>query len=171
MEQQLKYQNSTKSDTIIIDLERLKKDTWTEQEYENARLIIDFVQNLMNNHDFAYIKQTYGNHPYTQHNQTMVDGLKGVLGVVSGFAKRYPDYTYDVKHVYVDGPFVTLHSHATIDKKHRGNPQKGLNIMDIWKVEDGIIHEHWDAVQPINGSMRFLFWMSGGKFKNDNTYF
>ncbi|MEL6593501.1 MAG: nuclear transport factor 2 family protein, partial [Bacteroidota bacterium] len=61
-----------------------------------------------------------------------------VLEVVSGFAKRYPDYTYDVKHVYVDGPFVTLHSHATIDKKHRGNPQKGLNIMDIWKVENGV---------------------------------
>ena len=101
----------------------------------------------------------------------MVDGLEGVLEVVSSFAKRYPDYTYDVKHIYVDGDYVTLHSHATNKKKHRGNPQKGLNIMDTWKVENGELTEHWDAVQPIHGSMRFLFWMIGGKFRNKNTYF
>ena len=156
---------------IKIDLDRLKKDTWSAQEYENAVIVTDFVQNLMNNHDFDYIKKKYGNNHYKQHNQSMVDGLTGVLQVVSNFAKRYPDYTYDVKHVYVDGPFVTFHSHATNNKKHRGNPQKGLNIMDIWKVEDGKITEHWDAVQPIHGAMRFLFWMIGGKFRNKNTYF
>ncbi len=76
-----------------------------------------------------------------------------------------------VKHLYVDVPYVTVHSHATNKKNHRGNPQKGLNIMDIWKVENGLITEHWDAVQPIHGSMRFLFWMIGGKFRNKNTYF
>lgn len=157
--------------TIKIDLDNLKKDTWSEQEYENAVVVVDFVQNIMNNHDFDYIKKKYGNHKYRQHNQSMVDGLAGVLEVVSSFAKKYPDYTYDVKHLYVDGPFVTVHSHATTHKKHRGNPQKGMNIMDIWKVENGEITEHWDAVQPIHGSMRFLFWMIGGKFKNSNTYF
>lgn len=157
--------------TIKIDLEELKKKTWTDQEFANAVVVIDFVQNLMNDHNFDYISEKYGSHKYTQHNQSMEDGLSGVLQVVSGFAKRFPDYTYDVKHVYVDGPYVTLHSHATNNRKHRGNPQKGLNIMDTWKVENGEIMEHWDAVQPIHGSMRFLFWMIGGKFRNRNTYF
>lgn len=157
--------------TIQIDLDRLKKDNWSAAEYQNAKIVVDFVQHIMNNHDFEYIQQAYGSHRYKQHNQSMVDGPKGVLKVVSGLAKRYPAYTYEVKHIYVDGAFVTLHSHATINKKHRGNPQKGLNIMDIWKVEDGEITEHWDAVQPINGALRFLFWMNGGKFRNANTYF
>ena len=31
--------------------------------------------------------------------------------------------------------------------------------MDTWKVENGKITEHWDAVQPIDGFMRFYFWM------------
>lgn len=156
---------------LKIDLEKLRKPTWTEEEYKNAEVVCDFVQHLMNDHDFGYIEENYGNHPYKQHNQSMTDGLKGVLQVVSSFAKKYPDYTYDVKHIYVDGPFVTVHSHATNNRKHRGNPQKGLNIMDVWKVEDGVIKEHWDAVQPIHGAMRFLFWMIGGKFRNKNTYF
>ena len=158
-------------ETIKVDLEQFKSPRWTEEEQRNAAIVTDFIQHLMNDHDFKYIKETYGSHPYKQHNQSMVDGLTGVLEVVSSFAKRYPDYTYDVKHMYVDGPFVTVHSHATNNKKHRGNPRKGLNIMDIWKVENGQIQEHWDAVQPIHGPMRFLFWMIGGKFRNGNTYF
>lgn len=158
-------------DTLRVDLDKLRKPNWSEEEHKNAELIQDFIQNLMNDHNFDYIREKFGNHPYKQHNQSMVDGIKGVLEVVSSFAKRYPDYTYDVKHFYVDGPYVTVHSHATNNKKHRGNPQKGLNIMDIWKVENGIIQEHWDAVQPIHGPMRFLFWMIGGKFRNKNTYF
>ncbi len=158
-------------ETLKINLDQLKKSNWTEQETKNAEIVVDFVQNIMNNHDFDYIKKKYGSHRYRQHNQSMVDGLTGVLQVVSNFAKRYPDYAYDVKHIYVDGSFVTLHSHATNNKKHRGNPKKGLNIMDTWKVENGELTEHWDAVQPIHGAMRFLFWMIGGKFKNNNTYF
>ncbi|MEM9050959.1 MAG: ester cyclase [Bacteroidota bacterium] len=156
---------------LKIELSKLRKPTWTDEEFSNAEIVVDFVQKLMNDHDFEYVKNQFGGNPYKQHNQSMIDGIKGVLEVVSNFAKQYPDYTYDVKHIYVDGPFVTLHSHATNNIKHRGNPQKGLNIMDIWKVENGEIVEHWDAVQPIHGSMRFLFWMIGGKFKNKNTYF
>ena len=158
-------------ETFEINLERFKKETWTEQELQNATVVVDFVQNLMNDHNFDYLKEKYGSHRYEQHNQSMTDGLTGVIDVVSNFAKRYPDYAYDVRHMYVDGSSVILHSHATNNRKHRGNPKKGMNIMDVWKVEDGEITEHWDAVQPIHGSMRFLFWMIGGKFRNNNTYF
>lgn len=158
-------------ETLKVDLEQLKKANWTEQELENAAIVQDFVQHLMNDHDFDYIQKNYGHHPYKQHNQSMVDGLTGVLKVVSDFAKRYPAYTYDVKHMYADGEYITIHSHVTNNVKHRGNPKKGLNIMDIWRVENGIITEHWDAVQPIHWSMRLLFLMIGGKFRNSNTYF
>jgi len=158
-------------DTLKINFEELKRDTWTKEETNNAEVVVDFIQNIMNNHDFDYIRKTFGTHKYKQHNQSMIDGLEGVLEVISGFAKKYPDYMYDVKHIYADGAFITVHSHATNNRKHRGNSKKGLNIMDVWKVENGEITEHWDAVQPIHGSMRFLFWMIGGKFKNKNTYF
>ncbi|RNC85894.1 MAG: polyketide cyclase [Balneola sp.] len=157
--------------TQQIDLSSFRKDYWTEEEYQNAELVVDFVQNIMNNHNFDYVKEKFGSHRYKQHNQTMTDGLEGVLKTVSDFTKNFPDFMYDVKHIYVDGPSVILHSHATADKNHRGNPQKGLNIMDIWKVEDGEILEHWDAVQPIHTFMRFYALISGGKFKNENTYF
>ena len=158
-------------DKLQVNLTALQKDHWSEEQLKNAKIVSDFVQHLMNDHNFELVREKYGKDPYKQHNQTMTDGLEGVLGFVSNFVKRFPDYGYDVKHIYVDGSFVTLHSHVTTKAKHRGNPKKGLNIMDIWRVEHGAIVEHWDSVQPIHGSLRFLFWMIGGKFQNTNTYF
>ena len=43
------------ADKLVIDLQSLQKPGWTEQELANATLITDFVQNLMNNHNFDYI--------------------------------------------------------------------------------------------------------------------
>ena len=154
--------------TIQINYDRLKKDSWSAQESENVKLIIDFVQNLMNNHDFEYVSKTFGNKVYTQHNRSIPDGMDALIQYVQTFAKSNPDYCYDVKHIYADGEFVIFHSQATIKAKHRGNDAKGLNIMDVWQVRDGQIAQHWDALQPMDGFMRFYNLMTGGKVRNNN---
>ena len=156
---------------LKIELESLKKDNWSEQELENVNLVVDFVQHIMNNHDFDYILEKHGDTPYVQHNRTMPDGINGVVGTVKQFSKRFPDFTYDVKHILADGDYVMLHSHATINKKHRGNDKKGLNIKDTWKIENGKIVEHWDAVESIDSFMRFYGFLTGGAVRNTNGVF
>ncbi|MEM7033597.1 MAG: nuclear transport factor 2 family protein [Chloroflexota bacterium] len=155
-------------DIINIDFDSLKKDSWSDQEMENAKLLVDFVQHLMNNHDFDHVMNTFNNDAYIQHNRNLPEGIAGVVGVVKQFAKRYPDYTYDVKHILADGDYVSFHSHATINKKDRGNDKKGLNIKDTWKIKDGKIVEHWDAIQPMDGFMRFYTLLTGGTIRNGN---
>lgn len=156
---------------IQIDLETLKRPNWSEVELNNAQVVRDFVQQLMNNHDFKYVEENFGKNPYKQHNRSMTDGISGVLNTIKDLVKRYPDYTYDVKHMSVDGDYVIIQSHVTLNKKDRGNPNKGLNIKDTWRVENGKLVEHWDAIQPIDGFMRFYALMTGGKVANNNTLF
>ena len=158
-------------DTLEINFESLKKENWSNAELKNAELITEFVQHLMNNHDFDLIRQKYNDGSYTQHNRVIPDGIEGVVGFVQQFAKRYPEYTYDVKHIFADGDYVIFHSHATIRKKDRGNDKKGFNVIDTWKIRDGKIVEHWDAVQPIDGFMRFYIWLTGGNVRNSNGVF
>lgn len=158
-------------DIIQIDLDSLKKEHWSAAELDNAKLVTDFVQHLMNDHDFDYIMNTFSDAAYVQHNRGIPDGLTGVVEFVKRFAKRFPEYTYDVKHMYADGDFITIHSHATMKKKDRGNDQKGFNIIDTWKIKDGKLVEHWDAVQPIDGFMRFYIWLTGGSIRNSNGVF
>lgn len=155
-------------DTIKIDFDKLKKDSWSEGETKNVQLIISFVQQLMNDHNFDNVLKEFGNSYYTQHNRNIPDGMEALVQYVKDFVKRYPDYTYDVKHVYADGDFVIFHSQITTKKKDRGNDHKGINVSDTWRIENGLIVEHWDSLQAMSGFLRFFFWLIGGKIANKN---
>ena len=158
-------------DTIQIDLAALQKANWTEQEQKNAEVITDFVQNLMNNHNFEYVLKHYNDSAYTQHNRNLPDKVTGLVGFLQEFVEDYPEYSYDVKHIYVDGDYVIFHSHATLNKDDRGNDGKGMNIIDTWRLENGRIVEHWDSIQALDGFMRFYSLISGGDIRNDNGVF
>ncbi|MEM7208910.1 MAG: nuclear transport factor 2 family protein [Pseudomonadota bacterium] len=155
----------------IINFQSLQKPNWTEQELENARLITDFVQNLMNNHNFDYILERYNDSSYVQHNRNLPDKVTGLVGFLKEFVQDYPDYAYEVKHIYADGDFVIFHSHATVDQADRGNDKKGLNIIDTWRLENGRIVEHWDSIQALDGFMRLYALISGGNIENANGVF
>lgn len=156
---------------IQINIEKYKKSNWTENEIDNVKLVISFVQHLMNNHEFDLVEKKFNNSLYKQHNRNIPDGMVSLIKYVKDFVKQYPDYVYDVKHIHADGDFVIFHSHITIKKKDRGNDAKGINVSDTWKIQNGMIVEHWDSLQPINGFMRFLFWLIGGKIANRNGVF
>ena len=158
-------------DTLSIEVEHLRRPTWSPEDHANAELVADFVRLLMNEHDFDAVRERYGSGAYVQHNHGIADGLEGVLRTVGDLVSRFPDYGYDVKHILVDGDIVTFHSHATLKASHRGNPRKGFNITDRWRVADGEIVEHWDSIQPIDLFARLYTLVSGGKVRNDNgTY-
>ena len=154
--------------TIQTSFEDLKKDSWSEQETDNVKLLIGFVQALMNDHDFDRVLDEFGNPLYRQHNRGIPDGMPALVRYVESFSKRYPDYAYDVKHIYADGDFVIFHSHITTHKKDRGNDKRGINVSDTWRIENGQIVEHWDTLQPMNAFLRFFFWTAGGKVANTN---
>lgn len=154
-----------------VPVERLKKPHWTQNEIENARLVAGFVQNLMNNHDFDYVLNTYQNHTYKQHNRSIRDGVSGLVEYVNRVVNHYPSYSYDVRKIHVDGEQVIFHSHVTLREKDRGDESKGFIIIDTWKVIDLKIVEHWDAIQPLDVLMRLNVLLSGGKIENHNGLF
>jgi hypothetical protein len=47
-------------------------------------------------------------------------------------------------HVFADGDYVIIHSHAI-----REPGTRGAAIVDIFRLEDRKIVEHWDIIQPI----------------------
>lgn len=154
-----------------IDIQNLEKAHWSAADRENAALVLEFVQHMMNDHKLEEIQRRYSGNPYKQHNRNIADGIEGVVKTVGDLVKNAPEFSYDVKHVYVDGAYVVLHSHATLKAKHRGDDSQGMNIVDTWKVVDGKLVEHWDAIQGISFSMRLYLMLIGGKVRNKNGVF
>lgn len=157
--------------TLKIDFEKLSLDHWTPTEKANAAVVHDFIQHLMNEHDFDYIRKNYGHHNYIQRNRAIPDGISGLIGYVKAFVKNFPEYSYDVKYIMASGDMVVFHSHITTKAKHRGNESQGFIVTDRWRVVNGEIQDHWDAIQPINGFFRFYIWLIGGKVRNSNSTF
>lgn len=144
---------------------------WNDTESKNVKLISNFVQDLMINHETEKVISKYNNSSYIQHNRNIPDGMKGIVNYIAKFTKEYPEFTYDVKRIIADGEFVIFHSHATLKKEDRGDDTKGLNIIDTWRVKDGKIVEHWDSIQALDLSMRIFSLLNGGDIKNSNGVF
>ncbi len=157
--------------TPILELDGLQRDTWSAEEAADVALVADFVRLLMNEHAFDELRKRFDAGAYRQHNHGIADGLDGVISTVGDLVKRFPEYSYDVKTITADGDLVTFHSHATLRAAHRGDDRKGFNIIDRWRVVDGQIVEHWDAVQPIDRFGRLYALLTGGRVRNSNgTY-
>lgn len=157
--------------TPKIELERYVQDHWTADEVRNVEVVIDFFQHLMNEHDFDYTLKNHGGGSYLQHNRSIPDEISGVVDYVRSLTRRFPEYSFDVKRISADGDFVILHSHATLKASHRGNEKKGFIITDTFRLKNGALVEHWDAIQPIDGFTRLLFLLTGGSIANANPTF
>ena len=157
--------------TPTVDIAPHEKPYWTDTERANAELVADFIRTLMNEHDFDAVLERFGGGSYRQHNRSMRDGVPGVIENVKGLVKRFPEFSYDVRGIVASGDLVVVHSHSTLRAKDRGNEKRGFVIFDQWRVVDGTLVEHWDAIQPLDLTARMFVLFSGGRIRNDNGLF
>jgi predicted SnoaL-like aldol condensation-catalyzing enzyme len=84
------------------------------------------------------------NNRYTQHNPTAKDGPEGLQGFINFLKDKFPNNKSEIKRIFADGDYVIVHVHAVREPGTRGSA-----IIDIFKLENGKVVEHWDVVQPI----------------------
>lgn len=111
-------------------------------QQRNKEIVLDFYEKALNQKDFDAASVYLGT--YTQHNPNAADGPKGLKGFLAFLKEKYPQSHSEIKQVFTDGDYVILHVHAIREPNTRGNA-----IVDIFRLKDGKIEEHWDAVQPI----------------------
>jgi predicted SnoaL-like aldol condensation-catalyzing enzyme len=57
---------------------------------------------------------------------------------------KYPAQHGEIKKIVAEGDLVVLHVHST-----RGDGTPGRAIVDIFRVDQGKVVEHWDVIQNI----------------------
>ena len=119
------------------------KAATAEQMEANKKTVLAFYDAAINKKDFETAKQYFGAY-YKQHNPAAADGPEGLKGFIEFLKAKFPNSKSEFKRVFADGDYVILHVHAVREPGTRGNA-----IIDIFKLENGKVVEHWDAVQPI----------------------
>jgi predicted SnoaL-like aldol condensation-catalyzing enzyme len=113
------------------------------QETANQQLVTDFYAEVFNRHNVA-AAPNYLAEDYRQHNPLAATGRQAFMDFFSKFFQQNPDWHVTIKHIAADGDLVWVHYHA-----QRNAEDRGMAVVDIFRVTGGKMVEHWDVVQPV----------------------
>ncbi|MFJ9900859.1 nuclear transport factor 2 family protein [Streptomyces sp. NPDC091280] len=126
---------------------------WTEAH--NKKVAVAFIDLAFNQKKPQEAADRYIGATYTQHSPGFADGKKAFVDAVKDYTTQFPQLNEDIKRVGADGDLVYIHTHETTTPTDRGSA-----IVDIFRLEQGKIVEHWDVTQAVPE-----------KSANDNTMF
>jgi predicted SnoaL-like aldol condensation-catalyzing enzyme len=113
----------------------------------NKKTVLEFYEAGLNKKDFDAASKYFGP-KYIQHNPGAPDGIEGFKTFVNFLRTKFPNSHSEIKKVFADGDYVILHVHAV-----REPGTLGRAIVDIFRLENGKIVEHWDVAQDIPEKM------------------
>lgn len=114
----------------------------------NKELVTYVYQQLFDQADLAVIGSVidqYFGPTYTQHNPTDPDGVDALRGLVVFLHTTFPELHTQIERVVAEGDLVLLQSHAVAIPGTNGQ-----NIIDIFRVANGRIVEHWDNLSDVS---------------------
>lgn len=117
----------------------------TEQDRleSNKKAVLEFYELAINQKDFPAAEKYIGTQ-YIQHNPSAADGKEGLKQFLQYLRENLPEYHSDIVRNFAEGDYVILHVH------NKPTPDStGRAIVDIFRLANGKVVEHWDVSQAI----------------------
>ncbi|WP_410640253.1 nuclear transport factor 2 family protein [Amycolatopsis sp. lyj-346] len=100
---------------------------------KNRKIVVDCLENLFARQDFDAAKAAL--HPdFVTHSPGLPSGREAFADAVKN--SPLAGATAVIRHVVAENDLVAVHLHVA-----------GLAVVDILRVEDGLLVEHWDVKQ------------------------
>jgi predicted SnoaL-like aldol condensation-catalyzing enzyme len=113
-----------------------------EQLEENKRIVREWHELALRTPEEAVAKYIGPN--YRQHNPGSADGPESLIQTMKWFTQNFPELRMEVKRIIAEGDLVVLHSHLIMKPGDRGSA-----VVEMFRLENGRIVEHWDVAQEI----------------------
>ena len=113
------------------------------EEQANLDFVLAMFEKVLNPMDSGAVER-FISPDYIQHNQMAEPGREGLKRFLDMIREQTPEAVHDVKRAFVDGDHVTVHYHV-----RRWPGDLGWAVIDIFRIEDGMIAEHWDVMQDV----------------------
>lgn len=117
--------------------------TRSAHEEANQRLVATMYEHVLQPLDSARVDEFFAP-DYIQHSPLAATGAQGLKDFLDWARARSPQAEHRVKRLFVDGDYVIAHVHVIINPGERGNA-----VVDIFRIADGRIAEHWDVAQEV----------------------
>ncbi|MCY1669863.1 nuclear transport factor 2 family protein [Novosphingobium sp. SL115] len=126
----------------------------TSAEQVNHDLVLEMYHKVLIAMDSSAVDR-YIAPEYVQHSSLAEPSVAALKGFLDRVRAESPDARQTIHRSFVDGDHVITHTHVV-----RWPGDAGLAVVDIFRVEDGMIVEHWDVIQdvpeyPVNPNSMF----------------
>lgn len=110
----------------------------------NKRIVREYYELAFNEQKPEEAVAKYMGSYYRQHNPLAGDGPEPFIGFVKYYTQANPQLHMEIKRIIAEGDLVVVHNHHV---RYPGD--RGVAVMDIFRLEDGKIVEHWDVLQDV----------------------
>ena len=122
---------------------------------KNRKVVLAFYELAFNKHQPKEAVAKYIGNKYIQHNPHVPNGTDAFTGYFEALFKKNPQAQVIFKHSLADKDLVALHLNFKLNNEDRGQA-----IIDLFRLENGKIIEHWDVIQDVpettaNGNTMF----------------
>jgi predicted SnoaL-like aldol condensation-catalyzing enzyme len=121
-----------------------------------------FLRQAFTDGDARGAYERYATPDFKQHDPDIADGWTGQNAYLAELASASPGAASNRVNVnnivLVDGDLFALHHH-----EFAGPDDTGRVVVEIWRVDNGKIVEHWAVKQPIPATMAHVNGMACGK--------
>lgn len=107
----------------------------------NKQFVLKATQELFGNLDLTALDR-YWSDNYIQHNPLYPDGKAPLRALIQGAIDAGVSTQVEVKRVAAEGDLVWIHAKSFFFGKY-------LSTVEIFRVENGKIVEHWDIIQEV----------------------
>jgi len=126
-------------DAVQITLCNEKAGNMTQSTQErNKTLVLQAFDLLFNKRDYAAAEKYWSPH-YIQHSAHIAPGREGLFDLIKSLP---PTLKYEPGTIVSEKDFVIVHGRFS----GFGAPVNWIAV-DIVRIEDGILVEHWDVIQ------------------------
>lgn len=127
---------------------------------DNKKLVLEYFELFFNQHRIDEAVDTYQSPTYIQHNPALPDGPEALKATMKSLVAQFPKLRFDVKRAFAEGDFVIVHSEMTglnwvVDGAEAptagsaDGEMPSYAVVDIVRMEEGRIAEHWDVIQQV----------------------
>lgn len=110
-----------------------------------AKQVVErFIPLFYEQRDVRTAFMTWVAEDYIQHNPVAKDGRDNAIAALEPFFKAMPEMRYTVARVVAEGDLVVVHNKLQMNAQDRGSA-----VVDIFRVANCKIVEHWDVMQAI----------------------
>lgn len=117
-----------------------------EKEKDNRVVIEQIYSDVINGLNTGLVPSLYAD-DFIQHNSDIVAGLEGQEAYFEAMTSNNPNHVATIKHIVSDGEYVAVHWHygEDVDNEYVGSAR-----VDLYKLSDSMIIEHWDVTMIPN---------------------